>query len=498
MYQCTVNMINFVRGVEPRREMDLLEPVKKQIELNRKYDIKNTFLVQYDAFVQPCFSELMRSAEDEKTELGLWIEMARPLIEKLGLEWRGRPGFDWDYHVNPGFLMAYTKENRRAIIDELMSEFKRTFGHYPSAVGSWMIDSFSMKYMEENYSVKAYAICREQCGTDGYTLWGGYYSQGYYPSVHNMLCPAQTAENQICVPTFRMLGLDQLHGYDRHQESCITMEPFWEWGKNPDWVDWFMKNQTENEDLGFSYVQIGQENSFGWENYGEALEMQVKKLKLLEAQGKVRFEQLSETGRRFKEKYDFSPPCVVSAYGDYQGADDTAVWYQCKNYRAGLMSEDGSVYLRDIHLFDEEYREEFEDGVCEEDCCTYDTLPVIDGYALDPHKHCGGLYFDRKAKIVKHVKTDNGIAVYLQDISDAGIAVYFDENGFTVKAEKPFSLRLRCDEDAKLPIKGISDRTVSFEHNGFSYSVRLEKGTVCNNALVSDSDGIIRFGLSKQ
>ena len=58
--------------------------------------------------------DLFLKEKDERMELGIWIEMARCLIESIGLEWEGRPGFEWDWFVNPGFLLAYTKSQKRA------------------------------------------------------------------------------------------------------------------------------------------------------------------------------------------------------------------------------------------------------------------------------------------------------------------------------------------------------------------------------------------------
>ena len=44
-----MNLVNFVRGCEPRCEMDLYTPVKKQMEVNERFGFENTFLLQYDA-----------------------------------------------------------------------------------------------------------------------------------------------------------------------------------------------------------------------------------------------------------------------------------------------------------------------------------------------------------------------------------------------------------------------------------------------------------------
>ena len=55
-----MNIVNFVRGIEPRWEMDLYTPVVEQIKCNKKYGIENTFLLQYDAMLRQDFTQLFQ------------------------------------------------------------------------------------------------------------------------------------------------------------------------------------------------------------------------------------------------------------------------------------------------------------------------------------------------------------------------------------------------------------------------------------------------------
>ena len=56
-----VNIINFIRAVEPRVEKDLIEPVKEQIKLMKENNLRGTFLVQYDALLMPEYIEIFYS-----------------------------------------------------------------------------------------------------------------------------------------------------------------------------------------------------------------------------------------------------------------------------------------------------------------------------------------------------------------------------------------------------------------------------------------------------
>lgn len=172
-----VNIINFIRGVEPRADIDLLEPVVNQIRLLKEYNLPATFLLQYDALIQSSFVKLLKNNLDNGHEIGAWFEVVQPLVEKAGIQWKGR--FPWDWHADVGYLIGYSCSERKKIIDVYMEKFKAIFNCYPRSVGSWFIDAYSLNYLAEKYNVISSCNCKDQIGTDGYTLWGGYYNQGY-------------------------------------------------------------------------------------------------------------------------------------------------------------------------------------------------------------------------------------------------------------------------------------------------------------------------------
>ena len=105
-----INIVNFIRGCEPREPMDLVLPVQKQIELMKQHNLRGTFLLQYDAMLDPVYVDLMKSLDPAQFECGVWFEVVQPLVEKIGLTWRGR--FPWDWHGPSVFSMGYTKPQR--------------------------------------------------------------------------------------------------------------------------------------------------------------------------------------------------------------------------------------------------------------------------------------------------------------------------------------------------------------------------------------------------
>lgn len=82
-----VNIINFIRACEPRAPMDLVTPVKEQIKLIEKHNLCGTFLMQYDALIDPQFVELMKGLDPTRFEIGVWHETVEPEVKAAGLEW---------------------------------------------------------------------------------------------------------------------------------------------------------------------------------------------------------------------------------------------------------------------------------------------------------------------------------------------------------------------------------------------------------------------------
>ena len=68
-----VNFINFIRGNEPRFEIDLFETVKGHIDLLTKYGFKGTFLLQYDALINPEYTDMLKALPSDQFEIGVWF-----------------------------------------------------------------------------------------------------------------------------------------------------------------------------------------------------------------------------------------------------------------------------------------------------------------------------------------------------------------------------------------------------------------------------------------
>src|ERR1700759_5687185 len=78
-----VNIVNFIRLLEPRdssiTEDVLYQTVVKQVAIMKKYKLGGTFLLQYDALLDPRYQKLLKSLPRDSFEIGAWREIPQPL-----------------------------------------------------------------------------------------------------------------------------------------------------------------------------------------------------------------------------------------------------------------------------------------------------------------------------------------------------------------------------------------------------------------------------------
>jgi hypothetical protein len=373
-----VNIYNFVRDNDYRladSKAVLFQATVQQVEWLKTAALPATFALQYDALMDPNYQNLFHGQTN--FEVGAWWEIPQELADRAGLKWRGQ--HEWDSAADVGFSPGYTPAERRKLVDVYMTDFRKIFGYYPKTAGSWFIDEVTLEYMAKKYGIIASCNCKDQIGTDGYTLWGGYWNQAYYPSRFNAYMPAQTRRNEIDVPIFRMLGSDPIYQYG-HSQGMHTLEPVYQdgGGGSPDWVRWFMDNLVNQPSLAFAYTQAGQENSFGWDAMKDGFTQQIALLSKLRAAGKIKIETLADSGRWFRARYSLTPPTAVVALDDWKQEGRKSIWYDSRFYRLNVLWQDGKFFIRDLHCFDERMVSPTHDTALTTRSLAYETLPVMD------------------------------------------------------------------------------------------------------------------------
>jgi hypothetical protein len=487
-----VNIVNFIRLLEPRdaqiTQDVLYQTVVSQVEIMKKYNLPGTFLLQYDALMDPRYQKLLSSLPKASFEIGAWWELPQPLIEKAGIKWRGK--YAWDWHSDIGFSVGYTPAEREKIIDVYFADFKKIFGYYPKSVASWVIDAHSLNYMYDKYKIVASANCKDQVGTDGFTLWGGYWNQAYYPSRVNAYMPAQHAEKQLPVPVFRLLGSDPIRQY-ADGRTVTTLEPVYgHAGGNLQWINWFFQTFSNDPSLGFNYTQAGQENSFTWDAMKKGLEIQMPIIAQLREQGKVQVETMSQSGQWFKKNYKVTPATTFTVTKDLGNSDKKTIWYNSRFYRINLLWEKGSLRITDIHLFNETVPDKYLNAVTTTNQSFFYTLPVVDGFLWGKAGNPAGLLlmdnaggqeqaikggdpiFTNQGKSTAHISWPVQNGSFEIDLKEKSIMV-----SLKGKPQASWFLDFNATNPHQLPLTDIQADHMNYVFDNHAYQLVAEKGS---------------------
>lgn len=364
-----------------------------------------------------------------------------------------------------------------------MEDFKNIFGEYPKTVGSWVIDIVSLRYFKEKYNVRACVICRDQIGTDGFTLNGGYYNQGYYPSIYNEFIPAQTVANMLDMPIFRMLGPDPIYAFeDGIRKSVIgvyTLEPAATIAQDSKWVRWIFERLTEEKDIGFSFAQVGQENTFLWNTMCKGFDAQMPVIEELKQSGKIKVMNIVELSEWFRYRYRLTPVTSYSATQDWCEEDLKTFWYNSRFYRVSFLFDNNELFIRDLNLFNELYESRYYDKTLKEAESVFDALPLVKPHEWSTEHKRNKIEFlnSKTGQVLKWnmVKFDcDEKSRYRVDVlnDDGKIKIVCSENKIELCGDFNFEININT-----LPVfKCFEKDKIKCEHNGFEYYAKIISG----------------------
>lgn len=489
-----VNIYNFIRmsHTEPTRFIqDDFDTIQEQIVTMKQYGFSGTYALKYDALMEPRYQELLKEYLDDGDEISAWWEITREMCKRSGV--RFRDSFqeeEYDDRVDSAYSIGYTPEERKLLVDGYMADFYSVFCKYPQSIGSWVLDSVTMEYAREKYGVEAFAICRDQIGVDGFTLWGGYPNGPYYPSKYNENVPAQNADHQIAAPVFRLLGPDPIYNFEAEVRDNLpgvyTLEPAWLTGRNKLWIQWLFDRLCKEDALGVGYAHVGQENNFLWENIRPGYAPQLDVVKKMQEQGLLRVETMAQTAKYFREKYALTPPMTFQASADWSERNLSCQWYASAAYRVGFLGENGHLRIRDMFLYDQNYQSRYLYCPMKQTKSVFDALPVL--YPQLWKKHLGARPYIRFLD-----KEGNELS---------GEITYGSLDPLTAKAELNMDsgclscvMRPGCMEitgaemmvfDALPVFEAANDNVISMRYEGFGYTLRIAQGKV----LVAGKNGV--------
>ena len=210
-------------------------------------------------------------------------------------------------------------------------------------------------------------------------------------------------------------------------------------------------------------------------------------------------ETLAESGRWFKNHYPLTPATAVTVPDDYLSDGLSAVWYDSRYYRAGLLWEDSSFVIRDIHLFDESIESDYLRKAGTTTYCEYITPPVVDGFIWSTPEHRAGLRLVaingdsvEEIPILSHgyQQVSKDKLLVTQDTPYGKLALTLSEESLTFEYNSQNGIKWALDftaaPQAALPFESVSTSEIKAKWKGYPYALRSQKGSF---QLLSTSNG---------
>lgn len=364
-YNSFITVVNPIRGRDfwDLQNQKVETSVKGQAEILQKANIPATWLIRFDALDEKGIIDALSNLLDEK---GLFLEVTPSWAKNAQVTYRISK--NW-HDAGSAFLTGYDRVEREKLIDSAFSEFKKVFGNYPSSVGAWWIDSFSLDYMQKKYGITAALIVSDQYSTDNYQIWGQYFGTPYYPDRQNALRPAQSVQNKISVVLTQWAARDPVNGYGSGVfDSTFSIQA-------NDYIDYhnldikyfekLLDIYTKQNFNSFGQMVVGLENTYEWQKYFPEYQKQIDVISKKRAQDNLEVITLRDFAKWYMKSFpEISPEHLVIAE-DPLGSFKKAIWFMNPYFRAAFFINDSGALFRDIRQY-----VEGEEEICYQKRCS--------------------------------------------------------------------------------------------------------------------------------
>ncbi len=330
--------------------------LKSEYIVIRERGLPATWLLTYDALDNPGIIATVKSM-DKKQEFGIFLEVTPVFAKEAGVEYHNT-GF-W-HHASSVFLSGYIQDERKLLIDTVFAKFKEVFGYYPSSVGSWWTDSYSLSYIKEKYGITANLVCSDQFATDGYQIWGQPWQVPYYPSKYHSGVFASSLAVKLDLVNLQWASRDPLNGY---HNSLFSTQDYLVSGRNLD-IAYFEKLVRLYSGLGkneFGQITVGLEADLGPEGYEKEFTKQMSLVSKLRDTEGLRIVTMRDFAGWYKERFpSLSPPSFLEAK-DLLGTGVRAVWSQSPEYRLFYTIDPATkeITVRDVRFYNADLEEPY-------------------------------------------------------------------------------------------------------------------------------------------
>jgi len=286
---------------------------------------------------------------DKNQELGIFLEVTPLFAKDSGITYHNTGSW---HHASSVFLSGYTQEERKSLIDKVFQVFEQKFGRYPTSVGSWWTDSFSLSYMKEKYGIIANLTCSDQIATDGYQIWGQPWALPYYPSKFYTAVPASNNANKLDVVNLQWAPRDPLNGYG----SSLYSTQDYMVAPKPQKIDFFRK--LVEFYVSYGQITVGLESDLDPSVYENEYAKQMAIVGDMRQKG-VRTVTMSDYANWYRQKFpSVSPPTTIKS-NDFLGTGAESFWYSSPNYRLFYTRVNGETQIKDLRLYNSDLQEPY-------------------------------------------------------------------------------------------------------------------------------------------
>ncbi len=319
----------------------------------QKRSLAATWLFNYDVISDP---EIVSVAQmmDKSQELGLFLEITPKFAAEARVIYNKTDSW---HRANSVFLSGYTQEDRLHLIDSAFEKFKLTFGFYPSSVGAWWIDSYSLEYMQHKYNITANLTVADQFSTDGYQIWGQYWSTPFYPSKIHAGIPASTIDSKIDVVTIQWAARDPLNGYGKGDASLFSIQDYLKIEYSQKLVDLYVKSHNNK----FGQITVGLEGDFLPQAYGGFFASQLDLVKAEKQLGSINIVTMKDFSNWYRNNFSVLSPVQIIQTNDFLGRRIKTIWYNSPNFRINILYnyDTKKTIIRDFRTYHDNFQEPY-------------------------------------------------------------------------------------------------------------------------------------------
>lgn len=310
--------------------------LKNQYSQVKNRSFPATWLLTYDVLERDELVEIIRSMDDRQ-DIGIFLEINENFATNSGVVYQKTDSW---HRANSLFLTGYEQSDRRKLIDAVFQLFKEKLGYYPTSVGSWWTDSYSLGYMQEKYGITTNLGCADQFFTDGYQIWGTYFSTPYYPSKTHTGIPATTRGNKLNVVNLQWAHRDPLNGYKTpttRRASTYSIQDYFTLGLSDEYLSKLAEIYVSKNQNLFGQLTLGLEGDFSPKTYLEGHFVKYLNLaQLLKDEEKAEVTNMKQFAKYYFSLFpDISPTQIIYSK-DLLDSNKEVYWYQSPQYRAGV------------------------------------------------------------------------------------------------------------------------------------------------------------------